>query len=65
MEFMPLAVEKFRFPLPVYFIVAAIAALVHHNLRGVAISDSVQGVIERTLLYILTALVLNCIESYL
>lgn len=65
MEFMTLAAEKFSFPMPVYFIAGGVASLIHHNLRGVAIADSVQGVIERTLLCVFVAVVLIYIEHCL
>ena len=65
MDYMLLATEGFSFPLPLYFILGGIVSLMHHSFRGVAIADSVQGTIERTLLCVLAAYVLIWIESYL
>ena len=65
MEFLTLAAEKFHFPFYVYVLLGAAISVCYHTLRGVAVADSVQGVIERFFLILLASIVLTVIESYL
>lgn len=65
MTYLLLAAEKFHFPFYVYVLAGAFTSLAYHTLRGVAVSDSVQGVIERFFLILLVAGAMTVIESYL